>query len=80
LPGGDLVEWRGHGPDLGLSDPQEFQGVCIDDIEAATSIHEYLHGACVADDGIDNKRISPGARDIVWVIVSVKGDGVVRPV
>jgi hypothetical protein len=54
------VEWCGLRPDLGFPDPQEFQGVCIDDIEVAASIHEYLCEACVADDGVNNKRISRG--------------------
>jgi hypothetical protein len=41
------------------------------------ALNECLYEACVADDGIDNQRISPGVRDIVRVIVSFKGDGAV---
>jgi hypothetical protein len=52
----------------------------MDDIEAAASIHEYLREACVADNGVDNKWVSSGVRDIVQVVVSVEGDGASRPI
>jgi hypothetical protein len=51
-----------------------------DDVEAAASIHEHLREARVADDGVDNEWILPRVQDVVRVIISVKGDGAIRPV
>jgi hypothetical protein len=66
--------------DLGPSNPHEIQGVSIDDVEAAASIHEHLGESGVADDGVDDKRVLPRVRDVVRVIISVEGDGMVGPV
>jgi hypothetical protein len=38
-------------------DPQEVEGLSVDDIEAASAVHEYLGEACVGDDGINNKWV-----------------------
>jgi hypothetical protein len=59
LARGDSVEWCNPGPDLGSPYPHEFQGAHIDDVEATASIHEQLREACVADDGVNNKWVSP---------------------
>jgi hypothetical protein len=71
-------------PDTGLEarprDPQEVEGLGIDDVEAAAAIHEHLGEACVGDNGIDNKWVDPRIGDIVWVVIMVKSDGHLRPV
>jgi hypothetical protein len=77
LAGGDPVEWRGPRQDLGLLDPHELQGVHIDDVEAAASIHEHLCEACVANDGVGYEWVTFGVRGIVWVVVLVESDGTV---
>jgi hypothetical protein len=46
-------------------DPQEVEGLSIDDVKAATAIHEHLSEACVGNNGIDNKRVDPRVGDIV---------------
>jgi hypothetical protein len=46
-------------------DPQEVEGLGIDDVKAAAAIHEHLGEACVGDNGIDNKRVDPGIGDVV---------------
>jgi hypothetical protein len=61
----------------GIARPHKLQGVHIDDVEADASIHEHLREACVANDGIDDKWVSPEVRDVVWVVISVEGDGTV---
>jgi hypothetical protein len=71
-------------PDAGLEarprDPQEVEGLGIDDVKAAAAIHKHLGEACVGDNGIDNKRVDPGIGDIVWVIITVESDGHLGPV
>jgi hypothetical protein len=80
LPGDDPMERRSARPDRGQIDPQEPEGLDVDDVEAAASIHEDLGEPDVADDGVDNERVFPRARHVVWMVGLVEGDGLVGPV
>jgi hypothetical protein len=80
LPGDDPVKGRRTGPDCGRIDLQEPEGLGVDDVEAAASVHEDLGKPDVADDGIDNERVLPWARHAVGVVALVEGDGLVGPV
>ena len=68
------------GPDQGQIDLQEPEGLGVDDVEVAASVHEDLGKPDVADDGINNERVLPRARHAVGVVALVKGDGLVGPV
>jgi hypothetical protein len=57
LPGDDPVKGRRTGPDCGQIDLQEPEGLGVDDVEAAASVHEDLGEPDVADDGVDNERV-----------------------
>jgi hypothetical protein len=59
LPGDDPMKGRRTGPDRGQIDLQEPEGLGLDDVEAAASVHEDLGEPDVADDGVDNKRVLP---------------------
>jgi hypothetical protein len=61
-------------------DPQKVEGLRIDDVEAASAVHEHLGEACVGDDGVNNERIDSRVGDVVWVVVTVKSDGHRRPI
>jgi hypothetical protein len=80
LHGDDPVKWRRTGPDRGQIDLQEPEGLGVDDVEAAASVHEDLCKPDVADDGIDNERVLPRAWHTVGVVALVKSDGLVGPV
>jgi hypothetical protein len=80
LPEDDLVERRNTRPDRGQIDPQEPEGLGVDDVEAAASVHEDLGEPDVADDGVNNEWVSPRARHVVWMVGLVEGDGLVGPV
>jgi hypothetical protein len=80
LPGDDPVKGRRTGQDRGQIDLQEPEGLGVDDVEAATSVHEDLGEPDVADDGVDNERVLSWARHVVGVIALVEGDGLVGPV
>jgi hypothetical protein len=80
FPGDYPVERRNACPDQGQIDSQEPEGLSVDDVEAAAPVHEDLGEPDVADDGVDNERVFPRARHTVGVVVSVEGDGLVRPV
>jgi hypothetical protein len=80
LPRDDPVKGRRTGPDRGQIDLQEPEGLGVDDVEAAASVHEDLGKPDVADGGIDNERILSRARHAVGVVALVEGDGLVGPV
>jgi hypothetical protein len=80
LSGDDPVKGRHTGPDRGQIDPQEPEGLGVDDVEAAASVHEDLGEPSVADDRIDNERVPSWARHAVEVVALVEGDGLVEPV
>jgi hypothetical protein len=80
LPRDDPVKGRCAGPDRGQIDLQEPEGLAVDDVEAAASVHEDLGEPDVADDGIDNERELSWARHAVGVVTLVEGDGLAGPV
>jgi hypothetical protein len=80
FPRDDPVKRRRAGLDRGQIDLHEPEGLGVDDVEAATSVHEDLGKPDVADNGIDNERVLPWAWHTVGVVALVKGDGLVGPV
>jgi hypothetical protein len=68
------------GPDRGQIDLQEPEGLGLDDVEVAASVHEDLGEPGVVDDGVDNERVPSWARHAVGVVALVEGDGLVGPV
>jgi hypothetical protein len=77
FPGDDLVKRRRTGPDRGQIDLQEPEGLGVDDVEVAASVHEDLGEPDVADDGVDNERVLSWTRHAVEVVALVEGDGLV---
>ena len=63
-----------------MIDLQKPEGLGVDDVEAAASVHEDLGEPSVADDRVDNERVPSWARHIVGVVALVEGDGLVGPV
>jgi hypothetical protein len=62
LPGDDPVERHSACPDRGQINTQEPEGLGVDDVEAAASVHEDLGEPDVADDGGRRRAgISPGS-------------------
>jgi hypothetical protein len=80
LPGDDPVKGCHTGPDRGQIDPQEPEGLGVDDVEAAASVHEDFGEPGVADDGVDDEWVLSWARHAVGVVALVEGDGLVGPV
>jgi hypothetical protein len=80
LPEDDSVKGRRTAPDHGQIDLQEPEGLGVDDVEAAASVHEDLGKPDVANDGIDNERVLPRARHAVGVVALVECDWLVGPV
>ena len=80
FPRHDAVERRGVTPELRPVELQELQGVSIEDVEATASVHQHLGESGVADDRVDNEWVLPGIQDMVGVVVSIKGDRLLRSV
>ena len=59
---------------------QEVQGVGIEDVETATSVHQHFDESGVADDRVDDERVLTGVWDIVGVVFPIEGDRLLRPV
>jgi hypothetical protein len=74
------MKGRRTGLDPGQIDLQEPEGLGIDDVEAAASVHEDLGEPDVANDGVDNEQVLSWARHAVGVVALVEGDGLVGPV
>jgi hypothetical protein len=57
------------GPDAGSEvcplDPQEVEGLGIDNVEAAATVHEYFSETHVGDDGIDDEWVDSRIGDVV---------------
>jgi hypothetical protein len=74
------VKGRRTSPDHGQIDLQEPEGLGVDDVEAAASVHEDLGEPGVADDEVDDEWVLSGAQHAVGVVALVEGDGLVGPV
>jgi hypothetical protein len=61
--------------ELRLIDSHGIDGLSVHDVEAAASVHQYFGEPCVANDGVDNKRVLTRLWDVNRVIITVKGDG-----
>ena len=68
LPGNDPMEGRSAYSDGGQINAQEPEGLGVNDVEAAASVHKDLGEPNVADDGVDDERVFPRARHVVGVI------------
>jgi hypothetical protein len=80
LLGNNPMEGRSACSNGGQINTQEPEGLGVDDVEAAASVHKDLGEPDVADDGVDDERVFPRARHVVGVVGLVEGDGLVGPV
>jgi hypothetical protein len=69
-------------PDAGSEmrplDSKEVEGLGVDNVEAATTIHEHLGEARVGYVGIDDERVDSGIGDVVWMVITIESDGNVK--
>jgi hypothetical protein len=62
------------GSELCLPNSQEVEGLGIDNVEAAATIHEHFSEARIGDDGIDDEQVDSRVRDVVRMVVTVESD------
>jgi hypothetical protein len=61
-------------------DPQEVEGLGIDNVEDAATVHEYFSEARIGDDEIDDERVDSMVRDVVRMVITIEGDSRFGPV
>jgi hypothetical protein len=66
----DMLAWHDSKP----------QSVGVQDVEAATSVHQHLGEPRVADDEVGNQRVLPRIWDAIRVVLTAEDDGLLRPV
>jgi hypothetical protein len=76
----DAIEQRRAGSQLVQPNPQQAQGVRIEDVEAAAPIHQHFGEPGVPDDQVENQWVLARIGDAIRVILAAEGDGVLRPV
>ena len=55
-------------------DAHGIEGVNVEDVEAAVSVHQHLSEALLADDGVDDKRVASRSGDVGGMVPLIKGD------
>jgi hypothetical protein len=61
-------------------DSQKVEGLGVNDVETAATVHEHLGEACVGDNGINDECVDSRIGDVVWVVITVKSDGHLGPI
>jgi hypothetical protein len=56
-------------------DSQEVEGLGVDNVEAAATVHEHFSEARVGDDRIDDEWVDSRIGDVVWMVITVESDG-----
>ena len=56
-------------------DAHLIERLCIYDVEAAASVHQYFGESLWTDDWVDHKRISPRVRDDIRMVGPIEGYG-----
>ena len=55
-------------------DAEEVEGLEVDDVEAAATIHQHFRESGVDDDGVDDERVDAWGDYLVGVVLSVESD------
>jgi len=59
-------------------DPQEVEGLEVDDVEATAAVHQHLGKLSIDDDRVDDEWVDVGVDDAVGVVITVEGVGGAR--
>ena len=62
-----------------LGNGHGIEGVNVEDVEAATSVHQYLCEALFVDDGVDDERVASRSRDVGRMVPLIEGDQRFQP-
>ena len=68
------MEWRARRSELRSGDAHGIEGVDVEDVEAAASIHQHLGEVLLADNGVNDERVATWSGDVGGMVPLVKGD------
>ena len=68
------MEGRSRQAELRSGDAHGVEGVDVEDVEAAASIHQHLGEALLADDGVDDERVASRSRNVGGMVPLIEGD------
>ena len=63
------MEGRAHQSELRPGDAHGVEGVNVEDVEAAASIHQHLGEALLADDGVDDEWVASRSGDVGGMVL-----------
>ena len=73
------MEERAHWAELRPGDAHGVEGVDVEDVEAAASVHQHPGEVLLADDGVDDERVAPQSSDMGWMVPLIKSDRRFQP-
>ena len=68
------MEGRAHWAELQLGDAHGVEGVDVENVEPATSVHQHLGEALLANDGVDDERVATRSGDMGGMVSLIKSD------
>ena len=63
-----------HQVEFQSGDVHGVEGVDVEDVGAAASIHQHLGEALLADNGVNDKRVTSWSHDVGEMVPLIKGD------
>ena len=66
------------GRESSLGDAHGVEGVDVENVEAAASVHQHFGEALLADDGVNNERATTWSSDVGRMVSLIKSDRGVR--
>ena len=73
------MEQRAHWAELRPGDAHGVEGVDVEDVEAAASVHQHLGEVLLVDNGVDGERVASWSGDVGWMVPLIKSDRRFRP-
>ena len=71
------MEGRARWAEFRPGDVHGIEGVDVENVEAAASVHQHLGEALLADDGVDDERVATRSGDVGRMVSLIKSDQVV---
>ena len=68
------MEGRAHWAELRSRDAHGVEGVDVENVEAAASIHQHLGEALLVDNGVDYERVATRSGDMGRMVPLIKSD------
>ena len=62
-----------------MGDAHGVEGVDVEDVEAAASVHQHLGETLLVDDGVNDEQVAPRSGDVRGMVPLIKGDRRFQP-